>query len=65
MARGIVDTALDAFIQLGEAGNVIDWSPKAEAMFGWSRDEIVGHNLRDFIIPPEARVAHNRRLAGF
>jgi PAS domain S-box-containing protein len=65
MARGIIDTALDAFIQLDDNGNVIDWSPKAEAMFGWSRAEILGHNLRDFIIPPETRVANSRRLAEF
>jgi PAS domain S-box-containing protein len=65
MARGIIDTALDAFIQLDDSGNVIDWSPKAEAVFGWSRAEILGHNLRDFIIPPETRVANSRRLAEF
>jgi PAS domain S-box-containing protein len=65
MARGIIDTALDAFIQLDENGNVLDWSPKAEAVLGWSHDEILGHNLRDFIIPPENRAANSRRLADF
>jgi PAS domain S-box-containing protein len=65
MARGIIDTALDAFLQIDEAGTVIDWSPQAEAMFGWARDEIVGHNLREFIIPPENRAVNSERLADF
>ncbi len=65
MARGIIDTALDAFMQLDEVGTVLDWSPKAEAMFDWSRDEIVGRNIRDFVIPPENRAANAGRLAAF
>jgi PAS domain S-box-containing protein len=35
MARGIIDTALDAFIQMDENGHVIGWNPQAEAIFGW------------------------------
>ena len=65
MARGIIDTALDAFMQLDEVGTVLDWSSKAEAMFDWSRDEIVGRNIRDFVIPPENRAANAGRLAAF
>ena len=65
LARAIIDTAMDAFIQLDDGGNVIDWSSKAEAMFGWSRDEIAGHNLRDFIILPDGRADNSERLAGF
>jgi PAS domain S-box-containing protein len=65
MARIIVDTALDAFLQMNEAGTVIDWSPKAEAMFGWSRGEAIGRKLCDLIIPPENRAAHAERLAEF
>jgi PAS domain S-box-containing protein len=65
MARAIIETALDAFMQLDEVGTVIDWSPKAEAMFGWSRGEIVGRNIREFVIPPENRAVNAERLADF
>jgi PAS domain S-box-containing protein len=65
MARGIIDTSLDAFIQLDEVGTLLEWSPKAEAMFGWSCDEIVGRNIRDFVIPPENRATNAGRLADF
>jgi PAS domain S-box-containing protein len=65
LARAIIDTALDAFIQLDEGGTVIGWSPKAEAMFGWSRDEIVGRTLGDLIIPAANRAAFSKRIAQF
>jgi PAS domain S-box-containing protein len=65
MARGIIDTALDAFIQMDEFGTVIDWSPKAEVMFGWSREEVIDRRIRDFIVPPERREDHSQRLAEF
>src|SRR5262249_35360500 len=35
MARGIIDTALDAFVQMDEAGRVTEWNAQAEAIFGW------------------------------
>ena len=37
MARGIIDTALDVFIQMDEGGHVIGWNPQVEEIFGWSR----------------------------
>jgi PAS domain S-box-containing protein len=50
MARGIINTALDAFIQNDESNNIVDWNSQAEAMFGWSREEALGKNLIDLII---------------
>ena len=65
MARGIIDTALDAFLQMDQSGVIIDWSPKAEAMFGWTRQEAVGRKVGDLIVPPENRTAYLERLARF
>jgi PAS domain S-box-containing protein len=33
--------------------NVLDWNPQAEKIFGYSREEILGKNQYDLIIPPE------------
>ena len=65
MARAIIDTALDAFVQMDESGTIKVWSPKAEMMFGWSSQEIVGQNLRDLIIPAVNRDAYSERIAQF
>ncbi len=65
MARAIIDTALDAFVQLDESGTIIGWSPKAEEMFGWASQEVVGQKLRDIIIPVDAREAYSERIVQF
>jgi PAS domain S-box-containing protein len=65
MARGIIDTALDAFIQLNELGVIIDWNRQAEALFGWSREEAIGQELARLVVPAPLRAANAARMAGF
>ena len=52
-SRGVIDTALDGFAQLDEAGCILEWNPSAQAMFGWSREEAVGRRLSDLVVAPE------------
>jgi len=42
LARGIIDSALDAFVQIDDTGTVLEWNAQAEAVFGWSRQDAVG-----------------------
>jgi PAS domain S-box-containing protein len=65
LARGIIDTALDAFIQMKEDGAISDWNPQAETIFGWSRSEAIGRPLGDLIIPELLRDAHKAGLQRF
>jgi PAS domain S-box-containing protein len=65
MARGIIDSALDAFIQMDEDGHIVGWNPQAEALFGWSRDEVVGKPLGNLIVPERHRARHEAGLARF
>jgi PAS domain S-box-containing protein len=65
LARGIVDTALDAFVQMDENGMVSDWNSQAETIFGWSRSEALGANLAELIIPENLRAAHRSGLEHF
>ena len=64
-ARGIVDTALDAFIQMDERGIVIDWNPQAQAIFGWSRAEAIGKELAGLIVPASHRPLHRDGIARY
>jgi PAS domain-containing protein len=34
LARGIIDTALDAFVQIDDTGTVLEWNAQAVAVFG-------------------------------
>ena len=54
-ARGVIDTALDGFVQLDEAGRVVEWNPSATAMFGWSRENAMGKLLTTLIVADEDR----------
>ncbi|HEY3917754.1 MAG TPA: PAS domain S-box protein [Stellaceae bacterium] len=65
IARGIIDTALDAFVQWDQDGTVREWNPQAEAMFGWSRQEAVGRPMAELLIPPDQRGAHAAEIARF
>ena len=65
LARGIIDTALDAFIQMTEDGTVSDWNPQAETIFGWSRSEAIGRRLDEMIIPELLRDAHKAGVQRF
>ncbi|WP_424627479.1 PAS domain S-box protein [Bradyrhizobium sp. SYSU BS000235] len=60
MALGIIETSLDAFVQMSNSGIVIDWNSQAERIFGWSRKEALGRDLGELIVP-EAHRAHHRQ----
>jgi PAS domain S-box-containing protein len=65
LARGVIDNALDAFIQMNEQGIVTDWNSQAENIFGWSRSEALGKTLADLIVPEMHRAAHTSGLERF
>jgi PAS domain S-box-containing protein len=53
LARGIIETALDAFIQIDAKGTILDWNTQAENFLGWRRDEALGKNAFDLMGRPE------------
>jgi len=63
MARAIIDTALDAFVQMDEMGLILDWNPQAEAIFGWPRLAAVGRMLADLIVPQRHRAQFAQEIA--
>ena len=50
LARGIIETALDAFVQTDESGSILNWNSAAEKIFGWPRKDALGKNLIDLIV---------------
>jgi PAS domain S-box-containing protein len=63
--RAVLDNALDAVIGMNADGVITDWNPRAEAMFGWRREEACGKLLSETIMPERFRVAHARGLKRF
>jgi len=64
-ARLIVDTAHDAFVGADTTGRILAWNAQAEAIFGWTREEAIGRDMAETIIPPEYRDAHQRGMQRF
>ena len=49
LARGIINTAIDAFVQIDQRGIIRDWNLQAESIFGWPREEALGKNLFELL----------------
>lgn len=47
--RRIIDTAYDAFVVVNTSGSIIEWSARAESLFGWSARETVGRDIREVL----------------
>ena len=62
--RAIVDTAADAIITIGERGEIDTFNPAAERMFGYSRAEAIGQNVK-MLMPSPHREEHDGYLARY
>jgi PAS domain S-box-containing protein len=56
------ETALDAIIMIDRNGRITGWNSQAEKMFGWQRDEALGLELAQLVIPDRHREAHRHGL---
>jgi PAS domain S-box-containing protein len=64
-ARHGVDTAYDAFVAMNANGAIIDWNPRADEVFGSKREEALGKNFANLLLPARAREEHRRGLRYF
>jgi PAS domain S-box-containing protein len=53
LARGIIDTALDAFVQVDARGIIRDWNTQAENILGWRREQALGKNAFELMGWPD------------
>lgn len=65
LTHEIMTKALDAIIIVDEGGTITHWNPRAETVFGWSREEAIGQSLYDTVIPPRFHDDHRRGLARY
>ena len=65
LARGIINTALDAFVQIDDTGVIRDWSAQAENILGWPRDEVLGRNVFALMGQPDGQGPLRKDLEAF
>jgi diguanylate cyclase (GGDEF)-like protein/PAS domain S-box-containing protein len=62
-AAAILDAALDAVVTIDHLGCILEFNRAAERTFGYRREEILGHELAELVVPPALREAHRAALA--
>jgi PAS domain S-box-containing protein len=61
--RSIIDSALDAIVTIDENNRITEFNPAAEAIFGFRREQVIGRDLGETLIPHGLRAGHRRGLA--
>lgn len=59
----ILRTAIDPVVVMDPKGVILDWSARAEAAFGWPRDEILGRGLIEVLAPLRHQATYRQILA--
>lgn len=63
--EAILEAALDSVILMDALGRIVQFNPAAEKTFDWRREEAVGADLGEIIVPPAFREAHGKGLAHY
>jgi len=61
----ILETALDAIIGMDHRGRITEFNPAAVRIFGYPRDEALGRELAEMLIPPALRDKHREGLTRY
>ncbi|WP_165184067.1 PAS domain S-box protein [Caulobacter soli] len=58
----ILRTAIDPVVVMDVRGVILDWSPRAEAAFGWTHAEVLGRGLIEVLAPLRHQAAYREIL---
>ncbi len=56
----VLEAALDAIVTMDQEGRIAEWNRAAERMFGHTRQEVMGRDMAELIIPPGMHEQHRR-----
>jgi PAS domain S-box-containing protein len=63
LKTAIIESAMDALVLMDHEGSVLEFNPAAERTFGYAREDAIGKEMAELIIPPYLRERHRRGLA--
>jgi PAS domain S-box-containing protein len=64
LSAPILEAIPDALVAVNQQGVIIKTNSQAEAMFGYTRDELIGQRV-EVLVPERQRSAHDHRRAEF
>src|SRR5215216_4045407 len=65
LKSAMLGAAYDCVIGMNQLGQVIEFNETAEETFGYTREEALGQELAELVIPPELRERHRQGLARY
>jgi PAS domain S-box-containing protein len=65
LARNIIETSVDAFLQMDDTGAIRMWNSQAEKLFGWTREEALGKDVIDLVVVGDDHDALKAALGRF
>lgn len=61
--QAILDTSHDAVVGMDDEMRVTAWNQRAQTLFGWGEEEVLGHEVDDLILVPARGADQNFGLA--
>ncbi|MBI4575647.1 MAG: MASE1 domain-containing protein [Planctomycetes bacterium] len=61
----ILCSALDAVVTIDGEGRIVEFTPSAERLFGYAREEVLGQTMAETLIPAGLRAAHRAGIAHY
>jgi PAS domain S-box-containing protein len=58
----VLDGTMASYIGMDSSGAIIDWNKEAERCFGWARQEVLGRQLSETIVPERFRRVHGQGI---
>ena len=65
LKTAILDTALDAILSIDHNGLIQEWNPAAQKIFGYRREQVLGKQVDDLIIPKALREIYHGGVANY
>ena len=62
--RALYSTAPLAFILWNREGHITEWNRRAEQMFGWPTDTVIGKKVHTLLLPPEQHEPFRQAVKG-
>lgn len=63
--RAVIDAALDAIVTIDSGGRITEFNPAAERIFGYARQQVLGKDMGELIVPGFLRERHSNGARNF
>lgn len=60
--RLVMNSSLNAIVISDDKGKIQYWNPRAEQLFGWTKEESIGKSMTELFIPQHMRAAHSNGM---